>query len=173
MKSRFWIMAALMGSTLLAQGSGGPGGRGNSGNPPTPLTPGQRATRELQFIASFLGLDAAQTTALLNNTTLTNQLTVEQTTLLANAAAMKPVRSALATQLSGNPAGPVDFTAINNAKSSDLAAREAATNDVLAALGTLSPALTPAQVAKLPGLVGVMANGFAGGFGGFRGMRRN
>jgi hypothetical protein len=175
MKLRFLIIPVLVATTLLAQGPPPGGGRGfgggNPGNPPPPPSPSQLATRELQLIAAFLGLDSTQTAALLGNPALPGQLTAEQTTLQADAAALKTFYSALATQLAGSPAGPVDFTALSSARSADLAARETAANDVLAALGALSPPLTAVQIAKLPRVVGLIANGGMSGPGRSLGLR--
>jgi hypothetical protein len=169
MQLRLLITSALIVTALSAQGPGAfRGRRGNDGNSPsTPPTAAQLAARELQRSATYLGLDSAQTSALTSNTALVSKLTSEQTTLQTNQATLKTDYSTLATQVIAGPAAtPAELAAIQGLVNTNLQLRVTAAGEIVAALQSLTPALTAEQTAKLPGLVGMLATG--GGIGGFR-----
>jgi hypothetical protein len=167
MKLQF-LIPALITSSLFAQGPGGFGryGRpnGNSNTSPTPPTPAQLAARQLQSVARFVGLDSAQTSALTGNTTLTGELTTEETTLQANAMTLKTDYSTLATQLISSPSAvPAELTTIEGLVSANLALRVTAAGQIIAALQALSPALSSPQTAQLPNLVQRLVGGGGAG----------
>ena len=168
MKLRLLLIPALMATVLFAQGPGGPFvGRRDANGPttaPTPPTPTQAATRQLNLIAGFLRLDAAQTTALLASPLL-GQLTAEETTLQANAATLKADWSTVQTTIAGG--GTPDLSAIEGLNAADLTARGTAAGQVFAELKLLGVTLTTNQQA---GLVNMLVRG-GGGPGGFRGGR--
>lgn len=159
-----------MTSALLAQGTGGFGGRRANASS-TPPTPAQLAARQLQVVAHFLSLDSAQTSALTGNTNLVGSLTTEETTLQTNAATLKTDQTTLATQLLAAPLStPAELTAIDTLLNSNLQLRVAAAGQIVSALQGLTGnlALSAAQTAKLPNLIGLLAGG--GGYG-FHGPR--
>ncbi len=167
MKLRLLIIPALMATVLFAQGPGGPGGRRQAGTPgstPTPPTPTQAATRELNMIAGFLRLDAAQTTALLASPLL-GQLTTEETTLQTNAATLKTDWTTVDAAIAGG--GTPDLSGIEALNSANLAARVTAASQVLVELKALSVTLTANQQTML---INMIVRG-GGGPGGFRGPR--
>jgi len=168
------IIPALMTATLFAQGPGGFGRRGgnaNSNTPPTPPTPAELASRQLQMVATFLRLDSAQTAALTGNSGLVSALEAEENTLQANAATLKTDYGTFATQLIATPTAAqptAELSTIGGYVAVDLAARATAAGAIVAALQSLSPALSTQQTASLPSLIEMLVRGGAGGFGGPR-----
>ena len=168
MNLRSLMTIALMATASFAQGPGGR--RAASGTPPTPPTPAQLAARELQAAANFLHLDSAQTSALTGNTGLVSALTADEMTLQSNAATLKTDYGTLSTQLVSAPSvTPAELAAIQTLQNADLATRVQAAGQIIAALQTLSPALTTQQASNLPALAArLAAGGGAGRFGGRR-----
>jgi hypothetical protein len=173
MKPRLLIISALMATALFAQGPGGPGGPGgrrqaNGPNTaPTPPTPAQAATRQLNMLAGFLRLDAAQSTQLLASPLL-GQLTTEETTLQTNAAILKADWTTAEATIAGG--GTPDLSGINTANAGNLAARATAASQVIAALKALGVTVSSNQQTML---INMLVRGGGGpGPGGFRGGRR-
>jgi hypothetical protein len=171
MRLRLLIIPALMATALFAQGPGGfRRGQANGTNAPTttptPPTPTQAATRQLNLIAGFLRLDAAQTTTLLASSLL-GQLTTEETTLLGNAATLKSDWATVDAAIAANPMTVPDLTAIEGLNAADLSARVTAAGQVLVEVKNLGVTLTSNQQT---GLINLLVRG--GGLGGFRGGPR-
>ena len=173
MKLRLLIIPALMATALFAQGPGGPGGFGGRqqgtntpGTPPAPPSPTQAATRQLNMIAGFLRLDAAQTTQLLASPLLT-QLATEEGTLQANATILKTDWATVEATIAGG--GTPDLNGINTANAGNLAARATAAGQVLTELKALGVTLTSNQQRVL---INMLVRGGGGGPGGFRGGPR-
>ncbi len=162
-----------MATALFAQGPGGFRRQSNGTNAPatapTPPTPTQAATRQLNMIAGFLRLDAAQTTALLASPLL-GQLTTEETTLLGNAATLKTDWGIVDTAIAANPTTVPDLTAIEGLNNGSLAARVTAAGQVLVELKNLGVTLTSNQQTGLINML--VGGGGMGGPGGFRGGPR-
>ena len=159
------IIPALMSISLFAQNRGGFGGpRGfASGTSTTAPTPAQLATRELQMVAAFVGLDATQAATLSGNSALVADLTTEQTALQAESPALKTAYTALATSVAGTPAAlpTATLTEIDGLTASSLQARVTATGQVVTALGSLG--LTSTQQGKVPHLISALVEGGLGG----------
>jgi hypothetical protein len=165
MKLRFLIVPVLMTTALFAQNRGGFAPR-SSGAAATPATPAELATRQLQMVSAFLGLDATQTSTLVGNTGLVADLTTEETTLQANQTALRTDYTALAASISAVP--PTSTTAsvtdITTRTTANLQARVTAAGQIATALGSLG--LTSTQQGKVQRLVAALVNG---GLVGFRG----
>lgn len=169
MKLKFLLIPALMATALCAQGPGGPGGPGGhrqangTNTAPTPPTPTQAATRELNMLAGFLRLDAAQTTALLASPLL-GQLTTEQTSLQSNAATLKTDWAAVEAAIAAGGAAP-DLSGIEGLEHTNLTARVTAAGQVLTEVKALGVTLTATQQTALINML-VRGGGSPGGFRG-------
>lgn len=121
------------------------------------------------MVATYLGLDASQTSTLVNNTTLASELGAEQTTLQTNRASLKTAYTALGTSIASAPATPPTSTVseISTLEAANLQARVTAAGQVVTALAPLG--LTSTQQGKVATLVQRLVDGgLGGGFGGFR-----
>ena len=165
MKLRLLIIPVLMATALFAQGPGGFGGRrgqaGGTGTPPAPPTAEQLATREVNMISTVLRLTTAQSSALLAALAgASGPLTMEQTTLQGNAAALKAAWTTANSTIAG--AGTPDLTTINGLNAANLAARATAAAAVLKAVSALSVTVTANQQTML---IRMLVNGGGGGPG--------
>jgi len=164
MKVRFLTVPILMAAAVFAQNRGfGP--RGTSGTSATPPTPAQLATREIQMVAAFLGLDATQTSALVANSTLAGELATEQSTLQSNSTALQQAYSTLGASIASSPSTPPAVESqIGTLLESNFQARVTAAGQIVTAVESLG--LTSEQQQKLPNLVNRLVEGGLAGFGG-------